>query len=113
MTITSAPDTDPANVASADPVPLGPDDFDALGATARLSLALGDVEGALGALVTRRTSAEGEARNALDVQIATILVERPGRGREAIVAYEAAIALTRNEVERRFLTRRRAELDRG
>ena len=61
-----------------------PDDFDALGATARLSLALGDVEGALAALVTRRTSAEGEARNALDVQIATILVERPGRGREAI-----------------------------
>jgi tetratricopeptide (TPR) repeat protein len=61
-----------------------PDDFEALAAISRLSLAQGDVEGALTALVARRASTEGEARNALDVQIATILASRPGRGREAL-----------------------------
>ncbi|HSO35159.1 MAG TPA: tetratricopeptide repeat protein, partial [Labilithrix sp.] len=61
-----------------------PDDFEALNAVARLALALGDVEGALAALATRRSASEGEARNALDVQIATILIDRPGRGREAL-----------------------------
>ncbi len=69
-----------------------PDDFDALTATARLSLALGDVEGALSALIARRASAEGEARNALDVQIATILVERPGRGRDALERVAGVLA---------------------
>jgi tetratricopeptide (TPR) repeat protein len=61
-----------------------PDDFEALAAVSRLSLAQGDVEGALTALIARRAASEGEARNALDVQIATILAARPGRGREAI-----------------------------
>ena len=61
-----------------------PDDFEALAAVSRLSLAQGDVEGALTALVARRAATEGEARNALDVQIATILAGRPGRGREAL-----------------------------
>jgi|GEM_PF-405214 len=61
-----------------------PEDLESLAAVSRLSLALGDVEGALAALVARRGASEGEARNALDVQIATILVGRPGRGREAL-----------------------------
>ena len=61
-----------------------PEDFDAQTSIARLSLLLGDVEGALGALEARRASAEGEARNLLDVQIATILADRPGRASEAI-----------------------------
>jgi tetratricopeptide (TPR) repeat protein len=61
-----------------------PDDFEALAAVSRLSLAQGDVEGALTALIARRAASEGDARNALDVQIATILAGRPGRGREAI-----------------------------
>lgn len=38
------------------------------------------------------------------------LLRRLARYDEARVAYESAIALTRNEVERRFLTRRRASL---
>lgn len=63
---------------------LDPEDLDALAAVARLSLALGDVEGALEALVARRGASEGEARNALDVQIATILVDVPGRADEAL-----------------------------
>ncbi|MDB4938602.1 MAG: Exonuclease SbcC, partial [Labilithrix sp.] len=61
-----------------------PDDFEALTAISRLSLAQGDIEGALAALVARRGATEGEARNALDVQIAAILAGRPGRGRDAI-----------------------------
>lgn len=60
------------------------DHLDALAAVSRLSLAMGDVEGALGALVTRRDGAEGDARAALDVQIATILLEIPGREAEAV-----------------------------
>ena len=60
------------------------EDLEALAAVSRLSLAQGDVEGALTALIARRGASEGEARNTLDVQIATILVGRPGRGREAL-----------------------------
>ncbi|AKU97689.1 Exonuclease SbcC [Labilithrix luteola] len=60
------------------------DDLEALSAVSRLSLAEGDVEGALAALIARRSVSEGEARNALDVQIAAILADRPGRAREAL-----------------------------
>jgi tetratricopeptide (TPR) repeat protein len=60
-------------------------DLDALAAVSRLSLAHGDVEGALSALMARRAASEGEAKNALDVQIAGILAEpRLGRVAEAI-----------------------------
>ncbi|MBS2011556.1 MAG: tetratricopeptide repeat protein [Deltaproteobacteria bacterium] len=60
------------------------ENVDALAAVARLSLAQGDVDGALEALTARRSVSEGDAKNALDVQIATILADRPGRGREAV-----------------------------
>ncbi|MBX3213392.1 MAG: tetratricopeptide repeat protein [Labilithrix sp.] len=59
-------------------------ELDALSAVSRLSLAHGDVEGALAALMTRRSASEGDAKNALDVQIATILADRPGREGEAL-----------------------------
>lgn len=59
-------------------------DLDALAAVSRLSLAHGDVEGALSALLARRAASEGVAKNALDVQIATILADRPNRAGEAI-----------------------------
>jgi len=59
-------------------------DLDALAAVSRLSLAHGDVEGALSALLARRAASEGEAKNALDVQVATLLAERPGRASEAL-----------------------------
>ncbi len=61
-----------------------PDDIEALSAVSRLSLELGDVEGALSALVKRRDATEGDTRHALDVQIATILCALPGRAREAL-----------------------------
>lgn len=38
------------------------------------------------------------------------LLRRLGRAAEALTAYDAAVAATRNEAERRFLTRRRASL---
>ncbi|MCA9584173.1 MAG: tetratricopeptide repeat protein [Myxococcales bacterium] len=73
------------------------DNMDALAAVSRLSLAMGDVEGALGALVTRRDGAEGEARSALDVQIATILLELPGREAEAVDHVAGVLATTPHE----------------
>jgi tetratricopeptide (TPR) repeat protein len=60
------------------------DDLEALAAVSRLSLKHGDIEGALSALTARHAASEGEAKNALDVQIATILAERPGRENEAL-----------------------------
>lgn len=65
-------------------VEIDAEDIDALTAVARLSLAQGDIDGALEALEARRGASEGDAKNALDVQIATILAERPGRAREAV-----------------------------
>jgi golgin subfamily B member 1 len=61
-----------------------PEDIDALSAVTRLSLAQGDIEGALAALRTRRAGSEGEARNALDLEIARLLVGLPGRASEAL-----------------------------
>ncbi|MDB4942278.1 MAG: Exonuclease SbcC [Labilithrix sp.] len=61
-----------------------PEDVEALSAIAQLSLVLGDVAGALEALESRRAASEGEARNVLDVQIATILADRPGHAKDAV-----------------------------
>lgn len=58
-----------------DALELDPDDMTALGATARLALAAGDVSGALAALEARRRRAEGAARDAVDLQVATIRLE--------------------------------------
>src|SRR5690606_9755645 len=63
---------------------LDEENLDALAAVARLSISLGDVEGALSALEARKSASEGDARTAIDVQIAAILAERPGRGGEAM-----------------------------
>jgi len=65
-------------------VDLDGEDLDALAAVSRLALAQGDIEGALAALLAQRAASEGEAKNRLDVQIATILAERAGRGPEAL-----------------------------
>ncbi|MFO0736875.1 MAG: tetratricopeptide repeat protein [Labilithrix sp.] len=65
-------------------IEVDPDDLEALSAVSRLSLKHGDIEGALGALTARHAASEGEAKNALDVQIATILADRPGREGEAL-----------------------------
>lgn len=74
-------------------------DLEALAAVSRLSLAHGDVEGALAALTARRTASEGEAKNALDVQIATVLADRPGRAGEALDRIAAVLESAPNDVE--------------
>ena len=66
-------------------------DLEALSAVSRLSLAHGDIEGALLALEARRAASEGEAKNALDVQIAAILADRPGRASDALDRVEAVL----------------------
>ena len=58
------------------------EDLEALGAVTRLSLAAGDVDGALRSLEQRR--AISDAKGALDVEIAGILAQIPGRESEAL-----------------------------
>ncbi len=70
---------------------LAPEDVEALSSVVRLSIAAGDVEGALAALKDRHANAEGEAKNALDMQIARILASQPGRAGEAIARIRAVL----------------------
>ncbi len=68
------------------------DNAEVMASVARLSLALGDTAGAINALVARRDRSEGAARNALDLEIATILIERADRPRDAIAPVAAVLA---------------------
>jgi golgin subfamily B member 1 len=61
-----------------------PEHEEALGARARLLLSLGDVDGALSLLLSRRDRLEGSAREALDLEIATLLLDRLDRPGEAL-----------------------------
>ncbi|HWL87315.1 MAG TPA: hypothetical protein VNO21_16035, partial [Polyangiaceae bacterium] len=55
---------------------LDPENTEASAAVARLTLATGDVDGAVSALFAQRERADGAARRAIDLEIATILIER-------------------------------------
>jgi golgin subfamily B member 1 len=55
---------------------LDPENVEAAAASARLTLASGDVSGAIAALVERRERSDGAAKRAIDLEIATILIER-------------------------------------
>ncbi len=70
---------------------------EALGARARLLLALGDPEGALAALVARREGAAGPARASLSIAIARLSLEPLGRVDEALGALEAAMSVAPND----------------
>ncbi len=61
-----------------------PENADVLAAISRLALATGDTGGAILALSARRDRSEGSARNALDLEIATILLYRTDRAEEAL-----------------------------
>ena len=73
-----------------------PDSGQAMAAIARLSLATGDVDGAIDALALRREKSEGAARNALDLEIATLLLRLPrhdgeGAGLSQAIACVASV----------------------
>jgi tetratricopeptide (TPR) repeat protein len=64
---------------------------DVLGAISRLALATGDTGGAITALAARRDRSEGSAKNALDLEIATILLYRTDRAEEALVPVDSVL----------------------
>ncbi len=76
---------------------LDPDNVEAMGSIARLALASGDVEGAIDALVARRDRCEGAARNATDLEIATVLLDRGVRGADALRSVAAVLESTPND----------------
>ncbi|HVJ21574.1 MAG TPA: tetratricopeptide repeat protein, partial [Polyangiaceae bacterium] len=61
-----------------------PERADALAELARLALALGDVDKALGALEALRLRSEGETRTAAELKIAGLLLQPLGRALEAV-----------------------------
>lgn len=69
---------------------LDPQNVDATAAIARLSIAQGDVEGAVVALVAQRELLEGSAKSGVELELATILLERQDRAQDAM-AYVADV----------------------
>jgi len=65
-------------------IKLDSENLEAVSAATRLLLEEGNVDGAVELLLERRNAAEGDTRNAFDVQIATIDFERRKRGRDAV-----------------------------
>jgi tetratricopeptide (TPR) repeat protein len=70
---------------------IDPQNDDALAARARLLLAQGDLEGAAAVIGQRRALSEGAARAALDLELATLLLDRLDRPEEALDALAAAL----------------------
>jgi tetratricopeptide (TPR) repeat protein len=99
---------------------IDPEHDDALAARARLLLAQGDLEGAAEAIDRRRAQREGSARAALDLELATLLLERLDRPLEALDAVApvleaspadpAALRLVERALHRPASRRRAAEL---
>ncbi len=69
---------------------LDPQNVDATAAIARLSIAQGDVDGAVVALVAQRELLEGSAKSGVELELATILLDRQERAQEAM-AYVADV----------------------
>ncbi|HEY2517676.1 MAG TPA: tetratricopeptide repeat protein [Polyangiaceae bacterium] len=76
---------------------LDPDNLEGLGSIARIALSMGDVDGAIGALVARRDRSEGAARNAIDLEIATVLLDRGVRRGDALRSVGAVLEATPND----------------
>ncbi len=68
-----------------------PDRTEAALAVTRLTLATGDVPGAIAALFAQRERADGAARRGIDLEIATILVDRGERLDDALGCIEALL----------------------
>jgi tetratricopeptide (TPR) repeat protein len=76
---------------------IDPDNVEAMGSIARIALASGDVDAGLAALVTRRDRCEGAARNAADLEIATVLLDRGVRLADALRSVAAVLESTPND----------------
>ncbi len=71
-----------------------PDSVPTLSAVARLSLGLGDAQGAVDALRAQRDKSEGAARQAIDLEIAATFLHRLGRPTDALAAVSQLLAAT-------------------
>ncbi|HEX7663939.1 MAG TPA: tetratricopeptide repeat protein [Polyangiaceae bacterium] len=71
---------------------LDAENAEASAAVARLTLAAGDIGGAIAALVAQRDRADGAAKRALDLEISTILIERGDRLDEAFQTLSGLLA---------------------
>ena len=76
---------------------LDPDNVDAMSSIARIALASGDIDGALAALASRRDRCEGAARNAIDLEIATVHLDRGARPADALRSVGAVLESTPND----------------
>ncbi len=68
-----------------------PERTDAMGQLARLLAADGDAEGALATLTDLRGRSEGEAKTAIELSMASLLLESLGRADEAIAVLESIL----------------------
>ena len=71
-----------------------PESADAMAAIARLALALGDIDGALAALTARRDRCGGPEKTALDLQLATTILDHTQRYDEALASVRAVLDAT-------------------
>jgi tetratricopeptide (TPR) repeat protein len=82
---------------------IDPESDEACASVARLALATGDTEEALGALASRRDRAEGPARIAVELEIAQVLLARTTRWRDALAALRAVLTEAPSEPTARAL----------
>jgi len=75
------------------------DNAEAMTSIARIALATGDVDGAVGALVARRDRSEGAARSAIDLEIATVLLDRGVRRADALRSIGAILDSTPSDAQ--------------
>ncbi len=73
---------------------VGPENVRVLSAVARLALGLGDAEGAVTALIAQRDKTEGAPRRAIELEIATTLLHRLARPRDALAEVSRLLAAT-------------------
>ena len=73
---------------------LEPDNVGVLSAVARLSLGLGDAEGAVAALTAQRDRSEGPARRVIELELATTFLHRMARPADALAAVSRLLAET-------------------
>ena len=78
---------------------LDAENAEAMTAIARIALATGDVDTAVGALVARRDRSEGAARSAIDLEIATVLLDRGVRRGDALRSVGAVLESTPSDAQ--------------
>jgi tetratricopeptide (TPR) repeat protein len=75
------------------------ENVEAASAVARLTLASGDVEGAIAALVERRDRSDGAARRALELEIASILIDQNAQLDDALKSLASLLEEAPDDVD--------------